>query len=82
LKRIESRAFEWLNVEIVISSKLLFVASDAISNPSQIKFEDCNSFAEFDRWCQFRVKGISVDFRRILKFGSGHDAYMYKVFKT
>jgi serine/threonine protein kinase len=70
LKRIESRAFDQLNVDIVISSKILFVASNAISNPFQITFDDCNCCPEFDRWRQLREQDISVDFRRILKFDS------------
>jgi hypothetical protein len=70
LKRIESWAFHLLNVEIVIPSTILFVASDAIPTSCQITLEDCNCCPEFDRWQELRMKGISVDFRRILKFDS------------
>jgi serine/threonine protein kinase len=70
LKRIESRAFYLLDVDIVIPSTILFVASDAIPNPCQITLEDCNCCPEFDRWQELRMKDISVDFRRILKFDS------------
>jgi serine/threonine protein kinase len=70
LKRIESQAIDLFNVEIVISSRIQFVASDAIPNPFQITLEDCNCCPEFARWQELRVKGISIDFRRILKFDS------------
>jgi hypothetical protein len=70
LKRIESQAFDLPDVEIVISSRIQFVASDAIPHPFQITPEDCHSCPEFTHWQQLRVKGISIDLRRILKFGS------------
>jgi serine/threonine protein kinase len=54
----------------LIPPTILFIASDAIPNPFQIVLEDCNCCPEFARWQQLRMKGISVDFRRILKFDS------------
>jgi hypothetical protein len=70
LKRIESRALSSLASGIVIPSTILFVASDAIPNPFQIRLENCDSCPEFDVWQQWRMKRIAIDFRRILKFGS------------
>jgi hypothetical protein len=54
----------------VIPSIILFIASDAVLNPFQIRPEDWNSCPEFDVWQQLRMTGITIDFRCILKFDS------------
>jgi hypothetical protein len=71
LKRIERQAFGNRSSLVVIPSTILFVASDAIYIPSQITMVDNNSCPEFDRWRQVRESNIAVDFRRILRVGSG-----------
>jgi hypothetical protein len=75
LKYIQSQAFQWVNVEIVIPSTILFVASDAIPASLQIRLENCNSCPEFDHWLDLRKKSIEIDFRRILKFDSDLAAF-------
>jgi serine/threonine protein kinase len=60
-----------MNIEIVIPSTILFVAFNAIDDPSKISLADCESCPEFTRWQRLRMKGIEIDFRRILKFNSG-----------
>jgi serine/threonine protein kinase len=71
LKRIEGQAFGLVSSRIVICSTILFLASDAVSNPSQISLVEGDSCPEFDRWQQVRRSGITIDFRRILRVGSG-----------
>jgi hypothetical protein len=73
LRRIESQGFHDLGIDIVIviPSTVLFVAFDAISNLSNIFISDRDSCPEFDRWRQLRKSGIAIDFRWILRVGSG-----------
>jgi hypothetical protein len=71
LRRIESQAFNKFYLMIVIPSTVLFVAFDVIPNSSHIFISDSDSCPEFDRWKQLRKSGIAVDFRRILRIGSG-----------
>jgi hypothetical protein len=71
LTRLESQVFNGLDFAIIIPSTVLFVASDIISNFSHIFISDRDFYPEFDRWKQLRQSGISIDFRRILRVGSG-----------
>jgi hypothetical protein len=71
LRRSESRAFHVLDFVIVIPPTITFIATDAISNPSQISIPDCDSSPEFVRWRQLRESGINIDFRRIVRVGCG-----------
>jgi hypothetical protein len=48
----------------------LFVAHDAIWNPSQLSLCDEDSCPEFGRWRRLRQSGIAVDFRRIVRGGT------------
>jgi serine/threonine protein kinase len=66
-----SGVFTQVNVEVVIPSTILFIALDAITNPSKISLADCDSCSEFSRWKRLRMEDILVDFRRILRFNSG-----------
>jgi serine/threonine protein kinase len=54
----------------MIPSTIRFVEFDAIPNHFQICIADCDLCVEFDRWQQLRKSGISVDFRRIVRFDS------------
>jgi hypothetical protein len=71
LTRIESKAFHELDIVITIPSTVLFVAFDAFPILSHIFISDCDSCPEFDRWLELRTYLIAVDFRRILRVGSG-----------
>jgi hypothetical protein len=53
----------------LIPSKILFIASDAFDNASQIRLIDGDSCPEFDRWLELKRSGIAIDFRRIEMFG-------------
>jgi hypothetical protein len=53
----------------LIPSTILFIASDAIENASEIRLIDEDSCPEFDRWLQLKRSGIRVDFRRIERVG-------------
>jgi hypothetical protein len=55
----------------MIPSTILFVASDAFPPSAQISIADGNSCPKFDRWLQLKRFKIAVDFRRILRVGSG-----------
>jgi hypothetical protein len=67
LTGIESQTFPRLGGPITIPSSVLFVAHDAIGNPSQLSLCDEDSCPEFGRWRRVRQSGISVDFRRIMR---------------
>jgi hypothetical protein len=54
---------------ILISSTILFIASDAIEITSEIRLIDGDSCPEFARWLQLNRSGIRADFRRIEKVG-------------
>jgi serine/threonine protein kinase len=56
---------------MTIPSTILFVAHDGIPNLAQLSISDSNSCPEFDRWRRVRQLRIAVDFRRILRSGSG-----------
>jgi hypothetical protein len=72
LKRIESHAFDGLSCTIVIPCTVLFAASDLGVHRPQLLFAEGHSLKEFDGGLRLRKSGISVDFRRILRFVSGH----------
>jgi hypothetical protein len=69
----ESRAFWGLNIEIVLPSRVMLAACDGFQKISQISMADGDSCHNFDRWREMRESGIDVDFRRLLRFGSGFD---------
>jgi hypothetical protein len=69
LKRIESKALPSVSDRITIPSAVLFVAHDAIWDPSQLSLCDEDSCPEFGRWRGLRQSGIAVDFRRIERGG-------------
>jgi serine/threonine protein kinase len=70
LTRIESEAFhDSLHAFILIPSTILFIVSDAVDDPSQIRFIDGDSCPGFDRWLQLKSQGIAIDFRRIQRVG-------------
>jgi serine/threonine protein kinase len=72
LKRIESWAFLDSFLEfILISSIILFIRSNAVDTGSCGAFIEGDSCRELYRWLQLRKKGITVDFRRIERVGSG-----------
>jgi serine/threonine protein kinase len=50
----------------------LCFASDLGVSPSQLLFAEGDSCEEFEGWLRLRKSGISVDFRRLLRFGSDH----------
>jgi hypothetical protein len=50
----------------------LFIASDPGVRPHQLLFAEGHHCEEFDWWLEVRKSGISVDFRRILRFGRSH----------
>jgi hypothetical protein len=60
LKRIESQAFSACHPSIVIPSTVLFVASDAAPDLSQLSLSDPDSCPTFDRWRRLRKLGITV----------------------
>jgi hypothetical protein len=70
LKRIESKTFPPDFGQITIPSAVLFVAHDAIGNPSRLSLCAEDSCAEFGRWRGLRQSGIAVDFRRIVRGGA------------
>jgi hypothetical protein len=70
LKRLESYALYEVRNEVVIPSTILFIAFNAIHDPSKILLADCESCPEFLQWQRLRLKGIEVDFRRILRLNS------------
>jgi hypothetical protein len=72
LKRIESHAFDGLFSTIVIPETVLCVASDLGGHRRQLLFVEGHSCDEFDDWLRMRKSGISVDFRCLLRFVSGH----------
>jgi serine/threonine protein kinase len=55
---------------IVIPSTVLFIAFDAVADPSYISIADCDSCPEFNRWQELIKRDIEVDFRRILRIGT------------
>jgi hypothetical protein len=67
LRRIESQAFPRFAGSITIPSAVLFVAHDAIGNPSRLSLCDEDSCPEFGRWRLLRQSGTAVDFRRIVR---------------
>jgi hypothetical protein len=50
---------------------ILFIASNAFANDSQVRLVDGNCCPEFDRWLELRRFGIITDFRRIQRVGFG-----------
>jgi serine/threonine protein kinase len=54
---------------ILIPSTILFIASDAVDNASQVSLIDGNSCPEFNRWLYLKRSGIEIDFRRIQRLG-------------
>jgi hypothetical protein len=71
LRRIESNAFNGLDVVITIPPTVVFVAFNAIPNVSDLFISDHASCPEFARWRELRKCHVAVDFRRILRVGSG-----------
>jgi hypothetical protein len=71
LKRLENQAFGKSSSQVVIHSTISFIASDAVLDPFQISLDDEHYCPEFDRWREVRKSGVSVDFRRISRVGSG-----------
>jgi hypothetical protein len=71
LKRIEAAALGRINDQLIRPSTVLFFASDAIDDPSQISLADADSWPEFGQWQQLRASDVVVDFRRIRRIGSG-----------
>jgi hypothetical protein len=70
LTRIESEAFSTSSLRsVLIPPTILFIASDAVDNASQIRLIDGDSCPEFDRWLQLKRSGIAIDFRRIQRVG-------------
>jgi hypothetical protein len=70
LTRIESEAFYESSLQsILISSTILFIASDVVDIASQIKPIEENFCPEFDRWLELKRSGIAIDFRRIQRVG-------------
>jgi hypothetical protein len=65
LTRIESHALNGLSCPIIISSTVLFIASDPGVSPSQRLFPEGDSCEDFEGWLRVRESGISVNFRRI-----------------
>jgi hypothetical protein len=70
LTRIESKALPPECDPITLPSAILFIAHDAIGNPSQLSLCDEDSCPEFGRWRRLRQSGIAVDFRRIVRSGA------------
>jgi hypothetical protein len=70
LKRIESHAFDGLSCAIILPRPVWFVASDLGISPNELLFAEGHSCEEFNWWLRVRKSGISVDFRRVFKFGS------------
>jgi serine/threonine protein kinase len=72
LTQIESEAFYETSLQsILIPSTMLFIASDAVGIPLEIRLIDSDSCPEFDRWLELNRSGIGIDFRRIQKVGFG-----------
>jgi serine/threonine protein kinase len=70
LTRIESEAFSKSSLQsILIPSAILFIASDAVDIPSQLKVIEGDSCPEFDRWLELKRSGMAIDFRRIQRVG-------------
>jgi hypothetical protein len=67
LSRSESEAFTDFSGRITLPSAVLFVAHDAIPDPSQLSLCDEDSCPEFGRWRRVRQSGTAVDFRRIVR---------------
>jgi hypothetical protein len=72
LTRIESHAFDGISSTIAIPYTVLFIASDPGVRPHQLLFAEGHRCEEFDGWLEVRESGISVDFRRILRFDTNH----------
>jgi hypothetical protein len=72
LTRIESEAFHKSSLQsILIPPTILFIASDAVDIPSQIRVIEGDSCPEFDRWLYLNRSGVRHDFRRIERLGFG-----------
>jgi serine/threonine protein kinase len=70
LTRIERGAFHESSLHsILIPSTILFIASNAVDDASQIRLIDGDSCPEFDRWLQLKRSGCAIDFRRIRRVG-------------
>jgi hypothetical protein len=78
LKQIQSHALDGLPCTIVLPSTVLFVASDVTVNLDRLFIAEKVFCDEFDGWMRVRKSGISVDFRRIVRFGFGlHELKSY-----
>jgi hypothetical protein len=71
LKRIEAAALGRINDQPIRPSTVLFIASNAVDDPSQISLADADSWPEFGQWQQSRASDVVVDFRRICRIDSG-----------
>jgi serine/threonine protein kinase len=72
LTRIESFAFYESSLEsLLIPSRILFIASDAVDLALHLSLVDRDSCPEFDRWLQLKRSGIAIDFRRIQRVSFG-----------
>jgi hypothetical protein len=70
LKRIESRTFFACPLSIVVPSTVVFVAYGANANRFSVARSDPHSRPMFDRWQRLVKSGITIDFQRILRYGS------------
>jgi hypothetical protein len=75
LKRIESGAFDPSYCGQKVPSTILFVASDAFRHACPFSLTGGVSSPGFYRWKKPRQFEIDVDFRRILRAGSGFVNY-------
>jgi hypothetical protein len=71
LKRIESHAFQDVFLQIALPSTVMSVACDVVARPDQYLSVEGDSCREFGKWLRMRQSGMAVDFRRILRIGSG-----------
>jgi serine/threonine protein kinase len=72
LTRIEAHAFDLTDLHsVMIPSTVCCIACDAFPVDCHISILSCNSCPELEQWCAERDSNSSVDFRRILRLGSG-----------
>jgi serine/threonine protein kinase len=72
LKRIDAHAFEQTALRsVVIPPTVCSITCDAFPGDCQISVLSCNLCPELEQWCSGRDRDSTIDFRRIMRLGSG-----------
>jgi hypothetical protein len=79
LKRINSSAIPLDVFVIGIPSTILFIAHDCVPNVVRLNLSASDLCPEFERWQELRQSGITVDFRRIVRWNSCLDEMKYSI---